>query len=279
MIRSSTVRSLLLALGAVTALVGRGPAATADIPAPGTTSVRATVEIDWGPLAGRLARPVAATGNDTWETLATREAGDVRWATVVKDLNGGGERPTPSAQVWVPPRDLAPGGDATWYSAFLDSSKFGSDSDVSRTGLRRIDPAAKALPVFGSVTVALLRHATPADAARAAALPSPQEALAARGDEALVVAAPVWVVTSVRDASPVRRVAYRWRCAGVEGHVLRLVPERETAYDADDRPLSASEAAGSGLRPEAWAGLVAIAVLSIVMLVGVRRWRRGAAGA
>ncbi len=277
MVRSPAVRSLLLTLGATLSAVGGGPAANADIPAPGTTSVRATVEIDWGPLAGRLARPVVAKDDDTWATLATREAGDARWAPVVKDLNGGGETPTPSAQVWVPPRALAPDGNAAWYSAFLDSSKYGGDSDVSRTGFRRIDPEGKAaIGVFGTVTVALVAHVRPEDAARSAALgrASVGKAITARGDDALIVAAPVFVSTSVPEASRVRRVVHRWRCAGVEGNTLRLVQDAVVSYDADDRPLSASEAAGSGLRPEVWAGLTAIVVLSVVMLVAVRRRRR-----
>jgi hypothetical protein len=173
------------------------------------------------------------------------------------------------------------GPDAVWYSAYLDSSKFGAESDVSRTGFQRLDPGATSSRVFGTVTVVLVRHAKPEDAARAAALPRtrPREALAARGDEALAVAPPILVETTVPESSPVRRTVQRWRCTGVEGTALRLSLLGTTSYDASGRPLSPAEAAPGGLRPEWVAGVAAIVALSVVMLAVARRRRRHAPGA
>lgn len=278
MLARSRARAVVLAwvTCASVATTGAPRDAGADLLAPGQVSVRTTLDVDWGPLAGRLARPTTATPDDTWATLATREAGDARWAPTVRDLNGGGERPPASGATWVPPREVPFGGDVAWYSAYVDSAKFGLDSDVSRTGFVRLDPAARATAVFGTVTLALLRHAAPGDAARAAALPrqSPREELASRGEGALVRAAPFVVASSVPEASPVRRVAWTWRCTGVTGTTLDLVRVAETSYDAADRPLSAAEAAAGGLRPEWLAGVAAVVVLSLVMLALARRRRR-----
>ncbi|MFO0934295.1 MAG: hypothetical protein U1E39_16535 [Planctomycetota bacterium] len=276
--------ALRVVVGSVLAL-GVAPATSrADVPAPGTAPVQATATIEWGPLAGRLARPVAARDDDTWEALAAREVGDAAWAPTVRALNGGGERPTPGPSTWVPPRGAPVGGasDATtaWYVAFLDASKFGRDSDVSTTGLRPLDPSAKDVPVFGSVTVALLPQRSLDDAARAAALPRARkkEVFATKGPAALVVAAPFEVATSVAEASPVRRTAHTWRCEGVEGPELKLVQVGVASFDGGGRALDAAEAAGPGLRTEVWAGLAAIAVLCVVMLAAARRRRRTSTG-
>lgn len=276
--------ALRLVVGSVLALAATARSVSADVPAPGTVPVKATATIEWGPLASRLARPVVARADDTWETVATREAGDAAWAPTVRALNGGGERPAADAPVWVPPRGAPVGGatdgTAAWYVAFLDASKFGRDSDVSTTGLRPLDPAAKDLAVFGAVTVALLPQRTLDDAARAASLPRArkQDVFAAKGADALVVAAPFEVATSVPEASPVRRMAHTWRCEGVDGTELKLVQHGVASFDAQDRPLAAGDLAGAGLRTEVWAGLAAITVLCLVMLAAARRRRRAATG-
>lgn len=272
----------VVAGGIVLAIAMR--AAVADVPVAGTAPVRATATIEWGPLAGRLARPVVARDDDTWEALAAREVGDAAWAPTVRALNGGGERPVAGPSAWVPPRGAAVGGEpdgrTTWYVAFLDASKFGRDADVSTTGLRRLDPAARDVPVFGTVTVALLPQRTVEDATRAASLPRTpkREVFAAKGPAALVVAAPFEVATSVPETSPVRRTAHVWRCEGVEGTELRLVQARVTSFDADGRELSASDLPGPGLRTEVLAGLAAVTVLCVLLLLRARRRRRAATG-
>ncbi len=281
MSRSLALRVVVRSLLAVGVASGTS---RADVPAHGTAPVRATATIEWGPLAGRLARPVAARDDDTWEALAAREVGDAAWAPTVRALNGGGERPAAGPSAWVPPRGVpvagAPDGTATWYVAFLDASRFGRDSDVSTTGLRPLDPSAKDVAVFGTVTVALLPQRTLDDAARAASLPRApkKDVFAAKGPAALLVAAPFEVATSVPEASPVRRMAHAWRCEGVEGTELKLVQASVASFDAQDRPLSAAEVAGAGLRTEAWAGIAAVVLLCGVMLAVARR-RRGAARA
>lgn len=277
--------ALRVVVGSALAFGIAARAATADVPAPGTAPVRATATIEWGPLAGRLARPVAARDDDTWEALAAREVGDAAWAPTVRALNGGGERPTAGPSAWVPPRGAAsggmPDGTAAWYVAFLDASKFGRDSDVSTTGLRPLDPSAKDVPVFGTVTVALLPQRTLDDATRAATLPRTpkKEVFATKGPAALVVAAPFEVATSVPEASPVRRTAHTWRCEGVEGTELKLVQASVASFDVQDRPLGAADVAGAGLRTEVWAGLAAIVLLCGVMLAVARRRRRASTGA
>ncbi|MBL9086882.1 MAG: hypothetical protein JNM10_07035 [Planctomycetia bacterium] len=279
-------RSLVLriAVGAVLACGVAARTTRADVAVPGTAPVRATATIEWGPLAARLARPVVARADDTWEAVATREAGDAAWAPTVRALNGGGERPAADARVFVPPRGAPAGGatdgTAAWYVAFLDASKYGRDSDVSTTGLRPLDPAARDLSVFGMVTVALLPQRTLDDATRAAALPRARkkEVFAAKGADALVVAAPFEVATSVPEASPVRRIAHTWRCEGIDGTELKLVQASVASFDAQDRLLTATDLAGAGLRTEVWAGLAAITVLCVVMLAAARRRRRAAAG-
>ncbi len=276
--------ALRVVIGSVLALGVASGTSRADIPAPGTAPVRATATIEWGPLAGRLARPVAARADDTWEALAVREVGDAAWAPTVRALNGGGERPTAGPSAWVPPRGVpvggAPDGTTAWYVAFLDASKFGRDSDISTTGLRPLDPSAKDLPVFGTVTVALLPQRTLDDATRAATLPRTpkKEVFAAKGPAALLVAAPFEVPTSVPEASPVRRTAHTWRCEGLEGTELKLVQGGVASFDGEGRPLTAAEAAGPGLRTEVWAGIAAIVLLCGVMLALARRRRHGATG-
>ena len=267
------------ALGLLAAMAAAPRPSAADILPMGQAGVAVTAEFDWGPLAKRLARPATAKADDTWETLATREAGDVRWAPTVKALNGGSERPvTTEGATWLPPREVAFGSDVVWYSAFIDSSKFGIDSDVSRTGFVRLDPAAASVRVFGTVSVALVKHATIDDAALAAALSHKKvrDALKAGGDKALVLAAPFEVTDSVPERSPVRSIVQRWRCKGVEGTNLELTLVSEESRNASGRALSAGEAAMGALRTEWIAGLLAVIVLSVGMLALTRRRRRRA---
>jgi hypothetical protein len=271
-LRSWASRGLALAIAA--GLLAAS--ARADIVAPGRRSIAHTVRIAWGPLEGRLARPATVSAGDTWETVASREAADVRWAPTIRAMNGGAEAPPAQAPVWVPPRGRAFDAAGVWYSAYVDASKFGPASDVSRTGFRRLDPGASATPVFGTVTVLLLPHAGADDAARSAAIPtrSAKEVFAARAAEGLVVAPSFEVEGTVPDASPVHRVETAWRCEGVAQGALRLVEAGVVRRRADGSEVSAAEAAVAGLATEWIAGAAAVVVLSVLALLLVRRWRR-----
>lgn len=259
-----------------------GPAAVhADVLPPDTKGVPAEMVVAWGPIADRLAREVAVSADDTWASLAQRTCADARFAGLVRAMNGGGEAPPRGssrqpATAWVPPAGRAFDATDIWYSAYLDCAKFGPEVDVSRTGLRRLAPTRGPHRVFGTVTVALLAHRTDDDAARSSSLPRERarEALRAKGAKALVVAPSFQATTTVAQRSKVARFLYEVRCDGIEGDSdptlgLRLVST--TAFDAENRALSAADLEPSRLRLDGPAGALAAAAMALAMLHVTRR--------
>lgn len=271
-------RLVLVLAGALLATLGaHAPRARADIPSPGTASVRNEVRFEWGPLEGRVARPVRAAAGDTWETLATREAASVAWAPTIRALNGGGDAPKAEATTWVPPKALALDAKAPLFAAFLDSAKFGRNSDVSRTGLVRLDPGEGTHNVFGAVTLALVSIRSPEDAATAASMgtrrnaketiltPPPGVRIVELGD----------AVTSVAAGAPLRRVVSTWRCAsaGDDGG-FSFTLAREERFDAAGAVIGGG--GGAGETPSVSYGFIAggVVVLALLtLLLGSRRAR------
>lgn len=259
-----------------------GPAEVhADVLPPDTKGVPAEMVVAWGTFADRLTREVPVSADDTWTSLARRTCADERFAGLVRAMNGGGEAPPKGsskqpATAWVPPAGRAFDATEVWYSAYLDCAKFGLDSDVSRTGLRRLAPTRGPHRVFGTVTVALLAHRTDDDAARSSTLPreGAREALRAKGAKALVVAPSFQATTTVARSSKVARFLYEVRCDGIEGEAdptlgLRLVST--TAFDAEGRALAAADLDPSPLRLDGPAGALAAAAMALAMLHVARR--------
>lgn len=271
--RPSGLRALLLFLAGSIAAALAGPSpAGADIPSPGTAPVRAAVRFEWGPLEGRIARPVTASADDTWETIAARETASVAWAPTIRALNGGGETPNTAGSTWVPPKALAFGAKEPFFAAFLDSAKHGRTTDVSRTGFQRLDPARASHDVFGEVTLALLAIHGPEEAAAAAALPRRRASVTLRdrpGGERIVELGRA--VDSVPEGEAVRRVERTWRCDSVssDGPAVSFTLAREARFDAQGALLS-----GSGETPGVlfdFAPLGAVLVLALLAFFVVRR--------
>jgi hypothetical protein len=61
-------RRILIATGITLAFAGANPVA-GDILPYGHEAIIVRVRMDWGPIAGRLSRPVVPRNDDTWETL------------------------------------------------------------------------------------------------------------------------------------------------------------------------------------------------------------------
>jgi hypothetical protein len=269
---------LLVAAGALlTLLVGGSARARADVASPGTVPVRNEVRFEWGPLEGRIARPVKAVAGDTWEALATREAASVAWAPTIRALNGGGEAPKQGVETWVPPRTLAFGAEEPLFAAFLDSAKFGRSNDVSRSGFQALDPGRATHDVFGEVTLALQPVRDLESAAAAAALPRRRASETMRARPAGVLAVELGrSIDSVSQGAPLRRVLTTWRCeslAGGAGPSFARVGEER--FDGQGVPLG-----GSGETPilVTYLGVVtaALLVLGLVGFVLARRraWAR-----
>jgi hypothetical protein len=251
---------LRLWAGALVLLLGAARPSPADVLVEGQVYVKNVLQIEWGPLAGHLARPVAAKEGDTWERLAERECGDAAWAAAVREMNGGAERPKAgAASAWVPPKGQKRDSDAVWYSAYSDSSKFGADetNDISRTGFQRFDPAA-AGSAFGWVTVAVLPHKGAENARTSAEIASRRaaEVLKTRAKTGLVLCKPWEVVSSIEKSSPVRTIETTWRCTGVGAEGLGLAFVREVRKDEKGTVLSTREADAAPKKGGAplWAG-------------------------
>ncbi len=213
----------------------------ADLIVGGSVGVSNEVRFDWGPLAGQMARSATALAGETWEAFASRESGDARWAPIVRAMNGGGKTPnTGEGRTWVPPRNRAYDAASRWFSVFVDSSKFGGDSDVSRTGFDRVDPAAEKVAVFGHVTVVALEHATTDDAARSFAIPraKARDLLARRTAPALLIAPAHEVAGSVTESSKVRRVEHAWRVEMPTTDTLQLVTGAIRTFDASGHEIT-----------------------------------------
>jgi hypothetical protein len=167
---------------------------------------------------------------------------------------------------------MTAGSDAPWYSAYVDCAKFGRESDVSRTGFRRIDPAAPVTGLFGTVTLALLRHATPEDAAlshqvtRSAAT----DVLAGRTAKGLV-ASDSWQVTStVPESSLVRQIEQFWKLDDVSAVQLRLTMLREVRSGGPGPSLPRPDTSDRWDRARS----IAIVLAGILVLVAAVWWRR-----
>jgi hypothetical protein len=243
-----------------------------DILPHGSVSLVVRVRMEWGPLADRLTRPVVPRTDDTWETLATREAGDVRWAQTIRAMTG---RDTPAAgpvhPAWLPPRGLEFGPQAGWWSAYVDSAKFGRDSDISRTEFHRVDPGATEIPVFGTVTFAVRRHLGPLtekDRVPSTGV-SAKQVIANPKAAGFVVAPSFEVPMSVEKGNRLRRIEQSWRVETADEENLRLKLGEEKRFDAEG-VLLAALATPSG----AWiAALVGAGILLLVSLFARRRSR------
>lgn len=228
-------RPILIAAAAALAFVGGAKPVAADMLPDGHRSLDVRVRMDWGPLAGHLSRPVVPRADDSWESLAKREAGDARWAPTIRAMTGRDAPATGDAPAWLPPRDLAFGPKATWWSAYVDSSKYGRESDISRTGFDRVDPAASTR-VFGTVTFAVRRHGGPEDAARV--LAAPQDIVARPKAAGFAVASSFSVPMSVERDAALRRIEQSWRVESADEESLRLALVSEARFDAEGRPLA-----------------------------------------
>lgn len=257
-------RRLLIAACVTLALVGVSPVA-GDILPDGHEELFVGVRMDWGSLSGRLSRPVVPRSDDTWETLAVREAGDARWAPTIRAMTG---RDTPGAgsalPAWLPPKDLAFDPQATWWSAYVDSSKFGRDSDISRTGFDRVDPGEAAIPVFGTVTFAVRRHVGPLSKEGEAASTRfrAKDVIAKPKAAGFAVAPSFEVPMSVKRGSRLRRVEQSWRVESVTEEGLRLLLLEEKRFDSAGRLL-----AGGVTSSGPW--IAALLGVALVVLVAV----------
>jgi hypothetical protein len=269
--RESGLRAVALAGAIAAGLVGLSTSAGADIPSPGMTSVRNEVSLEWGPLEGRIARPVAANAGDTWDALATRETASAAWAPTIRALNGGGDAPRAGGETWVPPRALAFGAKNAFFAAFLDSARFSRGNDVSRTGFRALDPGRASHEVFGEVTLALVPVRDLEGAAAAAALPSRRasETIRERPSGVLVVELG-HVIGSVASGAPLRRIVATWRCESLAGDAgVSFSRVSEERFDAQGAPIG-----GSGETPTAVSyGFIAggTVILALLALLLVRR--------
>ncbi len=259
--------------------VGMGlgrPDASADIPPPGSHGVAVTARIDWGPLAPRLARPVAPRDGDPGATLAERAAGDPAWAEAVAAMNGGGASPAPgTATAWVPPIGVRPSDTAPWYSAYAESAKW-PDRDISRTGLRRVGPGGEPVAVFGTVEVFVLRHAAPEDAARSHALVG-RRGPSLVGEPGVFRSAPLTVPSSAHGGDPTVRVEQDWRVEGVVADALRVAVVEVRAFDAQGRGLGPTPPATPGVSVATpWLAVAAFVLLAAAAWERARRRRKAA---
>ncbi len=272
--RRFAVAALAVVVATLATIVGGTARARADIPSPGTSAVRNEVRFDWGPLEGRIARPVTASAGDTWDAIATRETASAAWAPTIRALNGGGDAPKAGGETWVPPKSLASGAKEPFFAAFLDSAKFGRGNDVSRTGFRALDPGRASHEVFGEVTLALVPVRDLESAASAAALPrrSASETIRQRPSGVLVVELGN-AVGSVASGAPLRRVVSTWRCESIAGDAgVSFSRVGEERFDAQGAPLG-----GSGETPTTVSyGFIAggVVVLALLALLVVRRRAR-----
>ena len=274
--RASGIRLLALAGAILMALALPARATRADIPAPGTAPVRNEVLFDWGPLDGRIARPVAAIAGDTWESLATRETASAAWAPTIRALNGGGDAPKPDGEAWVPPRTLAFGAKEAFFAVYLDSAKFGRGSDVSSTGFHALDPTRATHDVFGEITLAVLPIHGPDAATAAASIPRNRASATLRDRPSGVRIVELGRATdSVQVADPLRRVEWTWRCASLATDgAVSFTLAREARFDAKGAPLGES-GRGGGAPPSLSSGILvgAVVLLALVTLLVVRRQR------
>ena len=261
-------RRLLAALLFVSLMPPAGGRArvTADIgPDPGSgLSVSNELRVEWGPLTGQMARPATAGPGETWESFAVREAGDARWAPIIRAMNGGGEKPDAGAgRTWVPPRDRAFDGSSRWFSVYVDSSKFGPDSDISRSGFDRVDPDVAAIHVFGTVTLIALEHAAIEDAARSFAITQakPRDVLARRIAPRLLVTSSPDLEGAAPAYSPARHVEHTWRVEELTADSWRVSMFRMEQIFRDG---------GSVGWPAVFIGLVLAVVFAVLV---IRRMR------
>jgi hypothetical protein len=263
----------------VTALValafaGARPAA-GDVLPRGYQPVHVRVRMDWGSLSGRLSRPVVPRDDDTWESLAAREAGDLRWAPTIRAMTGRDTAPAgPTLPAWLPPRGLPFGPQAAWWSAYVDSSKFGRDSDVSRTGFDRVDPGPGEIPVFSTVTFCVRRHVGSVSPESEAAWKrvSAKDVIANPKAAGVAIAPSFEVPTQTEERSRLRRVVQSRRVESVNETELRLRLLEEKRFDAEGAPLSAG-----GMSSSAW--IPAFLGAGLLVLVAALRRRRAPAAA